>query len=283
MSSTQVVVRRARSSDVQDILDFFRLVRRKYITFGREDLPHILKTGLVFMAQTGPLIWGVLAVSPKAPGWGQIRALGLIDGWQANAGVGLLMKHARPVLSEHHIHTLYAIMNEAWLQGPLENAGFQTSERLVTYLRHAHSIPEVPSGPAQLRIILPEELERVAEVDLAAFPPQWHYSERELAHMLATGCRLIVAVHADQIVGYSCVEAQGDVGHIARLAVHPLWQGLGIGRQLLLDAMHYLRSAGVIRISLNTQATNRRAIHLYEDLHFRRFGRVIPILTRALQ
>jgi len=283
MSSTQVVVRRAQPSDTQDILEFFRLVRRKYITFGREDLPYILKTGLALVAQTGPLIWGVLAISPKAPGWGQVRALGLIDGWQANAGVGLLMKHVRTLLEEHHIHTLYAIMHETWLQGPLESAGFKAEERLITYLRHAHSIPEVPEEPAHLRIILPEELDLVAQVDEAAFPPQWHYTERELAHMLATGCRLIVAIHDDQIVGYSCVDAQGDVGHIARLAVHPLWQGRGIGRQLLLDAMHYLSAAGAIRISLNTQSSNRRAIHLYENLHFRRFGRVVPILTRTLQ
>jgi len=47
--------------------------------------------------------------------------------------------------------------------------------------------------------------------------------------------------------------------------------------------MHYLRARGAIRISLNTQISNRRAIHLYENLHFRRFGRVIPILTRTLQ
>ena len=101
--------------------------------------------------------------------------------------------------------------------------------------------------------------------------------------MLTTGCRMAVATVHGEIVGYSCVEMKGEVGHIARVAVHPHWQEQGIGRQLVLDAMHYLSEAGATRLSLNTQQSNRRALHLYESLQFRRFGRVIPVLEKHLE
>ncbi len=281
--STQVTIRQATTTDISEIDHFFRHIRRRYITFGTEDLPHLLRTGLVYLAQTGPLTWGVLAVSPRTPGWGQLRAVGLIDGWQAVAGVRLLFRHALPGLRGQGIHTLYCTLTEAWLHGPLEAVGFEVTERIVTLLRHAHSLPAIPSGPAELRLILPQELEQVEAVDAAAFPNKWHYTRRELAHMLTTGCRMAVATVHGEIVGYSCVEMKGEVGHIARVAVHPHWQEQGIGRQLVLDAMHYLSEAGATRLSLNTQQSNRRALHLYESLQFRRFGRVIPVLEKHLE
>ncbi len=282
MAQAQLSVREARASDVADIQDFFRQIRRRFLTFGAEDLPHILRDGYVFIAQTGHLLWGTLVLSPRGNGLAQVRGLGLIDGWQAITGVRLLMQAARPSLHSAGIHTLYCVLTEAWLHGPLEAAGFQVVDRIITFMRHTHNIPAVPNGPARVRLLQPHEIGIIAKLDADTFPPQWHFSRRELAHMLTTGCRITVALVGETVVGYACVEVRGEFGHIVRLAVHPLWQERGIGRQMLLEAMHYLRDAGATRLTLNTQQSNRRAQPLYEHLGFRRFGRVIPVLEHEL-
>lgn len=282
MQDTRVVVRQAEPRDAGAILDFFQLVRRRYMTFGGEDVPRLLRTGHVFLAQTGPLIWGVLVIAGDRLPWGQIKALGLIDGWGARTGIDMLLAHARETLVKAGVRDLFCVLTEPWLQGPLERIGFNVIDRVVTLLRQAHTMPPVPKGPASLRVILPEELEAVVRVDAAAFSPQWRYVSGDLVQMLATGCRIVVARMEGEIVGYCCVETQGEVGHIGRLAVHPRWQGQGIGRQLLLDAMHYLRDTGAVRLSLNTQMSNKGALRLYESLRFRRFGRAYPVLEKRI-
>ncbi len=283
MPPTQIIVRPAEVKDAQEIEHFFRHVRRRYITFGMEDLPQLIREGLVFVAKTGGLIWGVLAVSPKDAGeWGHIRGVGIIDGWQARAGVGLLLYGARSHLRNRGVRALYIILTEEWLHGPLHAHGFVQASRLGTYLRHAHSIPPVPRDPAALRLVRPDDIPQVAQVDRAAFAPLWSYSARELTYLLALGCRMVVAEMDGRIVGYACGEVIGDIGHIARLAVHPDRQGQGIGRQLLLDTMTYLHSVGVTRFSLNTEIDNPQATRLYESLNFRRFGRLIPVLVKDI-
>ncbi len=283
MFGTRVDVRRGRTTDTPEILHFFTRVRRRYVSFGDEDLPWLLRHGLVFVAEAPPLLWGVLVVKRTGTPHGFIRALGLIDGWPAEVGVHTLLAHAYPVLQQENVEVLHCILTETWLHAPLEANGFTVAERIITLLRHTRDIPRPPAGPARLRLVRPDELPQVAAVDAAAFPPPWQYTRAVLAAMLTTGGRMTVAEVDGALVGYACAELRGDTGHIARLAVHPDYQNRGIGRQLLLDAMHYLAAAGATRLTLNTQQTNRPALHLYETLQFRRFGRAIPVMEKRLR
>ncbi len=282
MSQAQLAVREAHESDVSDILQLFRHAHRRFITFGEEDLPDLVRNGYVIVAHTGPLLWGVLVLSSPAPGWARVRGVGLIDGWQAMAGVPLLFRAATRALRINSIRKVDCVLTEAWLHAPLEGAGFRVVDRVVTYLRHVHHLPPVPTGPARLRLVHPDEIHLVEGLDAITFPPQWHFTWRDLTHMLTTGCRITVAQIDNELVGYVCVNIQGEFGHIVRLAVHPQWQEQGVGKQLMIEAMHYLQGLGATRFSLNTQQSNARAIKFYERLQFRRFGRVVPVLECSL-
>ncbi len=76
----------------------------------------------------------------------------------------------------------------------------------------------------------------------------------------ATGCLA-------GIVLASLVSEQ--VGHITQLCVTPRVKGLGVGYELLRQAIHALRPHGVRRISLTVTAANGEAIRLYERCGFR--------------
>lgn len=68
-------------------------------------------------------------------------------------------------------------------------------------------------------------------------------------------------VHTDHHHGPS-------LGEIYVLAVHPDFQGQGLGRSLLLAGLDHLRDRGLSTAMLYVEAAHRSAVHLYENLGF---------------
>lgn len=60
--------------------------------------------------------------------------------------------------------------------------------------------------------------------------------------------------------------------HILSIAVHPDYQELGIGTQLMKLGLNYLKEAGAKTVRLEVRPDNSAAIHLYEKLGFQAKG-----------
>jgi putative acetyltransferase len=92
------------------------------------------------------------------------------------------------------------------------------------------------------------------------------------------GCRL-VAVASGEIVGMAGLHMAGM--SLRRLHVRNLgigvslpWQGRGIGRRLLAQALDWADNwAGVLRVELHVHADNERAKALYQSMGFVEEGR----------
>src|SRR5262249_25897366 len=74
--------------------------------------------------------------------------------------------------------------------------------------------------------------------------------------------------------GY-CGSVQGirertGLGAIQNLGIVPAHRGRGLGRALLLQALHGFRQAGLQLASLEVTAQNESAVRLYQSLGFRR-------------
>ncbi|MBN8855704.1 MAG: hypothetical protein BGO55_22995 [Sphingobacteriales bacterium 50-39] len=70
----------------------------------------------------------------------------------------------------------------------------------------------------------------------------------------------------------------GELG----VSVHPAFQGLSIGRQLLDSLIQWAQNNPAIeKIFLNVFATNQKAIRLYKDLGFREEGRFIKAIKQS--
>lgn len=81
----------------------------------------------------------------------------------------------------------------------------------------------------------------------------------------------VVAYHGDRAVGHGVLLGDGT-DHELALFVHPEYRRAGIGSALLRTLLGRGRAAGVERVWLSVQRTNRPAVHLYRKVGFRADG-----------
>ncbi|HEY7797652.1 MAG TPA: GNAT family N-acetyltransferase [Hyphomonadaceae bacterium] len=70
---------------------------------------------------------------------------------------------------------------------------------------------------------------------------------------------------------YRITRYEGRASHVAELgtfAVHPDWQGRGLAREMIAEAVATLKAAGVIRLQLLVEPENGRAIAFYARMGF---------------
>jgi GNAT superfamily N-acetyltransferase len=108
------------------------------------------------------------------------------------------------------------------------------------------------------------EADRVLNVNRAMFDRAFALDPAELPRRL-----LFLAAATGEIVGTAAAWFdEAGWGRVHWLAVRPPWQGWGVGRALLILALHRLRELGHSRAFLITEAARLRAIRLYLGLGF---------------
>ncbi len=155
-----------------------------------------------------------------------------------------------------------------------QKAGFHLLEEVIAY--ELDRIPPTGGCGERLRFTpanLSDEatLAALESLDHAAFPWIWWNSRREFqAYGRGPGVEVFLADDGEEPVGYFGITSYWGWGHLDRIAIHPRYQGFGLGREMLAFAVQRLAEAGARRIGLSTQRTNRRSQRLYETFGFRR-------------
>jgi len=95
-----------------------------------------------------------------------------------------------------------------------------------------------------------------------------------LRERLRTGIQTFVALAGNRVVGTASllmekkfIHGGSYVGHIEDVAVHPNYQGLGIGKALIRRIQQEARKVGCYKVILNCKEHN---VAFYEHLGFRR-------------
>ena len=273
-------VRQAGVADAPRMLRLLDQALRQYISFGNEDLGYLLAQNRVWLADAADTLRGFLCVTPRFSSVADLRALALINGWRVDTGVQTLLAPVMRDLKEQDTAALVCLGAAPWLVPTLQRAGFNLVDRIVYLERPTAPTPPPQKPQAVLRPICGGDLAALLTLDSAAFDPLWRFDRGHFMELLVTTGHSTIAEKAERPVGYAVSDVVGETGFILRLAVHPDFQGQGVGSQLLADSLDYCRAAGAATVRLNTQESNVASHHLYQRFDFQRAGRRVPVLVR---
>lgn len=112
------------------------------------------------------------------------------------------------------------------------------------------------------------DLEILLDIDRAAFDPFWRFDRnalQEATRATAKSSLFVINDGDDGFTGYAVVGNGHAISYLQRVAVHPDWQGQGMGRSLIRAAARGAKRSGSKALLLNTQSENRGATALYES------------------
>ena len=172
-------------------------------------------------------------------------------------------------------------------QAPFLEAGFVVHEQLHLLIRSLEHLPPPGQVAVDLRRERRGDQRLVLEVDEAAFPPFWRLDGAGLQDALAATptSRLRIAAGRPplpEISGYAITGRAGPRGYLQRLAVDPRAQGRGVGAELVVDGLRWLRRWGAKEVLVNTQEGNEAAVRLYERMGFRLQPHGLAVLRLTL-
>lgn len=221
-----------------------------------------------------------LACPQDPPGVAWIRVFAVSP--QNNLGEAwlLLWQEAQVQLDEDgFIGIVAAIPIYDWFREILDRSEFLHTHDVVMLSWVSTTIPALHELHAtKIRNMDFKDLLEVQSVDEAAFPCLWHYSRRTLELALQNAILATVVERDGRVVGYQISTATHVAGgHLARLAVSPEYQGLGIGYNLVCDVLAQLTQRGLTSITVNTQHNNLVSLALYDKIGFRRTRETYPV------
>lgn len=90
-----------------------------------------------------------------------------------------------------------------------------------------------------------------------------------------------VAVVEQEIIGtYVLLSIKPGIVEIMNIAVKEKWQGKGMGKQLVMDAIHQARKNGYRAIEVGTGNSSIAQLYLYQKCGFKMIGIDLNFFTR---
>lgn len=245
--------------------------------FMPDELPHLLATrpgAGVFAGESTGLLAFVLATSVVAPSaW--LGGFGVP--WQerqrAFAWLDAMLPAWLAELRARGVTTLYYSGHDRdndWLRAALVERGFLPYVDLRSYDKDGTTSPAEGNQHIRVRACeLDRDLPALLAIEATAFALPWRHDALEFRETVANYPFFIVAENqAGEVIGYQFNTVEDDLGFLVRIAVHPRWQGQGIGVRLMAEAMRYFAQAGARRVLLNAEEGNTSAHRLYEWFGF---------------
>ena len=161
----------------------------------------------------------------------------------------------------------------------LEQAGFQVIRRSIELIVDPVRLPEPVRSALPIRPLGTDEVHILTDIQNRSFTGTWGFSPNtteEISYATHNGSAtegVRIAMDGERPVGYCWVRIQengrGKVwGRIGMLGVDPDYRGKGIGRELLLDGLSYLKEKGFKAAQITVDSENTVACALYQSVGF---------------
>jgi len=160
-----------------------------------------------------------------------------------------------------------------------EHAGYEEFLKLALMRR---SLDEPVPAPDHLVVELDgSDIAGLLRIDRAAFPDFWRFDEHGVREALAATGRSSVFIIRDadgEPAAYAVIGYGHAISYLQRVAVHPDWQGRGMGRSLVRVSARAARNHGARAMLLNTQYDNEPAMDLYRSEGFVQLNEPLAVL-----
>jgi ribosomal-protein-alanine N-acetyltransferase len=230
------------------------------------------------MLERGKRAIGALAAPPDPPHTAWLRLFAVVADASPTAVWDQLWPPTHDELVRLGVQTAAALSAEEWF-GPLcARAGFRETHGVI--------VLERPRGPlagaarpllASIRAASKTDYGAISAIDLAAFTPPWQMSAAVIGQAFSMADLITVAEVDGQMVGYQLTTPSHQGAHLARLAVLPAWQNIGIGVSLVRHLIEHYNRRPMGLLTVNTQDTNAASLAVYEGLGFTRTGVRFPV------
>lgn len=186
----------------------------------------------------------------------------------------------REIFASNREVQVAAIVTKQWFQDLLLASGFDIRQSIVLLNLNLDSAQQSSVNPTlHIRRMHETDLPSVAELDLAAFGGLWHNSLDSIRRAFLQALYATVVEDGARIAGFQISTGNRFGSHLARLGVHPTFQGRGYGLSLVNDLINYLTLNQIVKLSVNTQSDNDASLALYHKLGFVRTGENFPVLV----
>lgn len=279
----EITVKQATAADKPSVARLLESAERIHLSFEVEDIGAWLDIQPFLLALAGDRLMGFILCTLRHPSRAWLGGLGLADNWPLETALRSLLPPALRSLSAQGATHLICMGNERWLVNPLQQRwGFETCDFVVTYVKRDWVVPGRGNPWVRIRPARPADIPALVDLDRITFKSLWSHSDLTFARILKESPYFVVATLEGRVVGYQFNHRRGEEGHLSRIAVHPAYQGQGIGVRLLAEAIDYFKGEGVRTITLNTQKHNLVSQRLYRWFGFQLVGEEVPVLRREL-
>lgn len=195
----------------------------------------------------------------------------------------------RAVIRARELEAKRVLINLQGRRPELRNAllgmGFQSTRRHLELRVDLSKVLllETSRKGVHIRPFKSGEEDRLACIQNRAFSNTWGYSSNTIQDIIDRTALpsfspqdVLFALDGKKFVGY-CWRmiappnrfSYGSSGRIYMIGVDPEYQGRGVGKQLLLVGLSYLKRKGINRVDLTVDSENNVAFALYKSVGFR--------------
>lgn len=171
------------------------------------------------------------------------------------------------------------------LKSVLLKLGFRSIRRYIELRLDLSKapIPDAPRKVVHIRFFKRGEDDRLAWIQNRAFGGSWGYSSNTVQDITDRTAlprfsprNVLFAFDGERLVGHcwtmitpSQKFPYRSSGRIFMIGVDPEYRGRGIGKQLLLAGLSYLKRRGIHGVDLTVDSQNKAAYNLYRSVGFR--------------
>lgn len=229
-------------------------------------------------------IQGSLAATAAPPPAAWVRLAVLRYNRSAKNHLAALLKTAINSLQDQAVTELAWMSNKRWADRWLPELGFTAEHWIQAYTKDDLEIPaNIQTADLEIRPVLPEDFSQLVKLEEEAFAPIWRHSYKGLHLAWHQALTFDVAILNGRVVGFQhSILTENKGAHLARMTIHPLAQGMGIGSALLAHTLRGYRNQGCTNATLNTQTDNQASQKLYKRFGFTPLPHKLPVWVHHL-